>query len=186
MTPSPTAAPISLPDWTAFIVAIAPIAALLLSGAALWVSISSRRVSGKAFKLAEAKEDRQAPMLDLEVVTTTSATNATRDRVIDVDIRVTNRSEVASSIRSASLWVSYTKNGHDNRVEVSPDLSAATAPAFPLPCKLDARDARQGWLRFHLNSARIKGWSITAFDLVLLDTDSRTVTYKGLSVKEVL
>lgn len=179
----------TLPSWLTDLVSIAPalsvgvaILAFAVSALALIVAISSRRLAGKSYRLAEKKEDRQAAMMDLYVIETLQTIDAAGNRTIDVDFEITNRSEVASSIRSAGLWLNYENRGNAHRTEVSPAKSGIPAPAFPVPGPLDGRNTVRGWLRFELAARRTAGWTVLSFDLVLKDTDSRAVTYEGLSV----
>jgi len=159
--------------------------AFVVSVAALLTAISSRVLAGKSYALAKSKEDRQATMLDLEVIETLQTILANGDRVIQVELRITNRSEVAASLRGANLWLAYKKQGDDHTTEVAPVESGVRSPSFPLPTKLDSRSTEQGWLRFEMPSHRTAGWTILSFDLVVTDTDSRVFKHEGLSVKRV-
>jgi len=113
--------------------------AFVVSVAALLTAISSRVLAGKSYALAKSKEDRQATMLDLEVIETLQTILANGDRVIQVELRITNRSEVAASLRGANLWLAYKKQGDDHTTEVAPVESGVRSPSFPLPTKLDSR-----------------------------------------------
>jgi len=165
------------------ILKFAPLLAVLVAGAALWVAISSRRLAGRVHQLNLQKEARQAPLLSMDVIEGLQHIAINRDQRIDVHVQITNRSEVATSLRDARLWVQHQRDAGLASEEVSPTTTHPREPALVVPTTLSPRGTIQGWLRFELPEARIAGWTVASYDLVVRDADARITRWGGLALK---
>lgn len=159
----------------------APLAAVVIALVSLGFAISSRRLAGQAHDLAMQKDARQAPLLDVDALEATQHVAANGDQRIDVHVQITNRSEVATSIRNVRIQVQV--QGRRATEEVSPAVSTPRTPQLAVPTALAARETKQGWLRFELPAARIAGWRVGSYDLVVRDADTRAARFDGLALK---
>jgi hypothetical protein len=178
--------PPDVPEWAVGWLTVAPLLALpiatvaaLVAFTSLCVAVSSRRLAGKAHDLNVAKNDRQAPRLDINVVEARARASADHDQTIDVRLVVTNQSEVATSIRSARLWLRYTGGSE----EVSPAGVQPLSPAFLVPRSLNVRDTAEGWLRFELAGPRIADLQVDSYDLVIRDADDRPTEFSRVALR---
>ena len=193
LTPSGAPSAPTAPEWSEIahgltealpgILKFAPLLAVLVAGAALWVAISSRRLAGRAHQLNVQKEARQTPLLSMDVIEGLQHIAVNRDQRIDVHVQVTNRSEVATSLRDARLWVQHQRDAGLASEEVSPTTTHPREPALVVPTTLSPRGTIQGWLRFELPEARIAGWTVASYDLVVRDADARITRWGGLALK---
>lgn len=193
LTPSSAPSTPATPEWSEIahwltealpaILKIAPLLAVLVAGAALWVAISSRRLAGRVHQLNAQKEARQAPLLSMDVIEGLQHIAINRDQRIHVHVQVTNRSEVATSLRDARLWVQHRHDAGLASEEISPTTTDPREPALVVPTTLTPRSTIQGWLRFDLPQARIAGWTVASYDLVVRDADARITRYDGLALK---
>lgn len=161
----------------------APLGAAIIAVVSLGFAISSRRLAGRAYRLAEQKEARQAPLLEVDVIEALQHLAANRDQRIDVHVQITNRSEVATSIRDVRISVQHQRHSRRLVEEVTPAARTARGNPLNVPIALSARETTQGWLRFELAAARIADWRVSSYDLIVRDVDARPTRFDGLALK---
>jgi hypothetical protein len=100
---------------------------------------------------------------------------STGDRVLEVQVEVTNPSDRPSTVVAAELHVTYSVQGVITTVKIpnstdgNADLATPTLNLLELPARLDANDARSGWVLFRVQGTLLKGRDVDRFDLVIRD-----------------
>lgn len=173
-----------MPPWLVSVApavsAIAAVAAVVVAGASLGVSIGSRRLAKRSLRISEQKAERESLSLLIDQVAVEEERDSTGARLIVPELRILNRSDRPNSVSSLALWVNYEIEGRAISSEFSP-LDRVGCLSAPL--RLESRQVIQGKVAFRLDPERTARWTFLSYDIELSDADGRVARFNRLSVK---
>jgi hypothetical protein len=155
-----------------------PFAAPTISLVAFFLSLASFATSRRTLRLAEEKDSRTLPKINIECRLASISRNPSRKiREFIVRVDAVNLSDSANSVRSVDLRI-FTKSPVGQ--EVSFRIPSAETPTISdkdnlspyavLPAKVESHGAVSFWISFLVRDALLEGAIITSYEAVVTDT----------------
>lgn len=154
---------------------------------ALAVGAANRRVAKRALDLSARQEARRESRVDVYLSSSTSwRRHSHHDRLLGVQLLVSNPTDRATSIVTAELHLTYTVDGILTTVKVPP-VAPGDELEFPgdllptaLPIRLEPNDAASGLFIFQITDELTRDREIERYDVYVRDVhgveESRQIT----------
>jgi hypothetical protein len=165
-------------------------AALVVAASGVLLSLSSRRLAGRAFRLSLEANRRSQPSLDLYL-----ADGKMRpiveppQRVCLLKLRITNQSDSPNGIRELKLRVDCRKpEQHRTNFTVQHDSSAAIAAdgdVLSVPQGIGPRVVIVGMAVFPIPEQLIAGTYVESHTVILTNSHGRQLEHEVLFLREV-
>lgn len=161
------------PEWLAY--ASTGVAALSLL-VAIVLGLHARATAGAALEISRRQEARRESRLDLYVNDTASwRTAGGSDRLLGVNLLLTNPSDRETSLTAAEMRMTYAVDGRlatviiPSSVKPPQELRPGELVPLTLPLRLGANEATSGWLAFFVPAAITVGRAIERYDICVRD-----------------
>lgn len=161
--------PMSAKDWTDIVVAVAAIAALI-------VSARSFSVSARALRLSELQEQRKQPRLVPRLLDSYYKSLCEGVRVYSFSLSVANPTDSDNAIAQIEMHLRY-------RIDDSVSITVKLTPSFgidtsaedtyrrlTMPSRVAAHDTVSGWCDFVIMPDITNGHIIDVYQIVLTDS----------------